>query len=562
MRAILYTLMAVGFLMTAGWTSAQEQTVGLLVNQDEAYEGYTLLAPLFHNTTYLINNDGEVVHAWTHALRPAGTTYLLPDGNLFRGSLTINPALNFGGLGGTIQEVDWEGNVVWEFVYSDSLHALHHDTARLPNGNILMVAWEYHSAEDAIAAGRNPDMLARGALWAEQIIEVRPTPPVGGEIVWEWHLWDHLIQDFDSTKANFGVVEDHPELVDLNYGEAPNADWIHANALNYNAELDQIVLSAPGFFELWIIDHSTMTEEAAGHSGGRSGKGGDFLYRWGNRQAYRAAPEDGQTYFRLQFNHDTQWIEPGLPGAGNMMVFDNGHNRRASMVHEVTLPLDDTGAYRRDADGAFSPPTPVWSYEQPGTFFSLIASGEQRMPNGNTLIAETDTGRIFEVTTEGEIVWQYISPVTDTGPLARNDSIPLFNVERGIQANAVFRAYRYAVDYSAFQGKDLTPMGPLEGAATAIDGTPDLPELFVLSQNFPNPFNPTTSIPFTIRRASAVTLSVYNMLGQHVATLADRHYERGTYVVPFDATGLPSGVYYYRLETDRFISPKAMILAK
>ena len=96
------------------------------------------------------------------------------------------------------------------------------------------------------------------------------------------------------------------------------------------------------------------------------------------------------------------------------MVFDNGHNRRASMVHEVTLPLDDTGGYMRDADGAFSPPTPVWSYEQPGTFFSLIASGEQRMPNGNTLIAETDTGRIFEVTTEGEIVWQYISPVTDT----------------------------------------------------------------------------------------------------------------------------------------------------
>ena len=136
MRAIQYMLMVVGFLMTAGGAMAQGQTVGLFVNQDEAFEGYTLLAPLFHNTTYLINNDGEVVHKWTHALRPAGATYLLPDGNLFRGSLTINPALNFGGLGGTIQEVDWEGNIVWEFVYSDSLHALHHDTARLPNTQI------------------------------------------------------------------------------------------------------------------------------------------------------------------------------------------------------------------------------------------------------------------------------------------------------------------------------------------------------------------------------------------------------------------------------------------
>ncbi|MFQ5571450.1 MAG: aryl-sulfate sulfotransferase, partial [Rhodothermales bacterium] len=423
--------MVIGLLIATGWTStqAQEQTVGLFLNDDRAYEGYTLLPPLFHNTTYLISNDGLAVHSWEHERGPAGATYLLPNGNLLRGSLTINPALNFGGLGGRMQEVAWNGDVVWEFVYSDSLHALHHDMATLPNGNVLMIAWEYHSVADAVAAGRNPDLLQGGALWAEQIIEVRPTPPVGGEIVWKWHLWDHLIQDFDSTKANFGVVEEHPELADVNYGAAPNADWIHMNSLNYNAELDQIILSAPGFREFWVIDHSTTMEEAAGHTGGRSGKGGDFLYRWGNPPAYRA-PISGDPQLRVQFTHDVQWIEPGLPGAGNILVFENGQNSGFSSVRELAPVIDENGAYALAPDGSFSPPELVWNYEQPDVFFSIFASGEQRLPNGNTLITEAQSGRIFEVTPENDIVWEYVNPVASQGPLVQGDSIPRFNPAR------------------------------------------------------------------------------------------------------------------------------------
>jgi len=551
--------MAIGLLIATGWTSvrAQEQTVGLFLNDERAYEGYTLIAPIFHTNTYLVNNEGQLVHSWEHQVGPGSAVYLLPNGNLLRGARVTNPAINFGGLGGRMQEVTWEGAVVWEFLYSDSLHALHHDVARLPNGNVLMISYEYHSADNAAEAGRDPASLPTGAFWPEQIIEVRPTPPEGGEIVWTWRVWDHLIQDLDASKDNFGVVEDHPELVDINYASARNSDWLHMNAINYNAELDQIIMSIPGFHELWVIDHSTTSEEAAGHTGGRSGKGGDLLYRWGNPEAYRKGTSEDR---RLQFQHDVQWIEPGLPGAGNMMIFDNGINRMYSTVREIAPPIDENGAYLFASDSSFSAPEEIWNYDKPGEFFSGFASGQQRLPNGNTLIAEAQTGRIFEIIENGEIVWEYVNPVTNEGPVAQGDSIPPISAERPWLTNSVFRAYRYGVDYPGLQGKDLTPKGTIELAPTATDSEGDIPTGFVLSQNFPNPFNPTTAISFSVPRPSDVTLTVYNVLGQHVTTLTDGRYGQGTYVVHFDATGLPSGVYFYRLESERVISTKMMLL--
>ena len=536
-----------GFLIAAGWTPtrAQEQHVGLFINDERAYEGYTLVVPLFYDTAYLVDNDGLLVQMWSFDTPTAGATYLLPNGNILRGGLTPNANINFGGLGGIVQEVAWDGSIVWEFEYSDDQHALHHDVAYLPNGNILMVAWEHHSAEDAIANGRDPDTLPSGAFWPEQVIEVRPTPPEGGEIVWKWHVWDHLIQDLDPSKANYGVVEDHPGLIDINYAPARQSDWLHVNAINYNAERDEVVLSVPGFNELWVIDHSTTTAEAAGHTGGRHGRGGDLIYRWGNPEAYRAGTAADR---QVQFLHDVQWVEPGLPGAGNILLFDNGLNRQTSAIIELVPPLDDDGFYEQNADGVFGFGDVEWRYENPGTFFSGFASGEQRQPNGNTLIAEAETGRIFEVTTGGDIVWEYVNPVTDEGPLARDEPIPAIN-ERGWLANSVFRAYRYPLDYAGLEGKDLTPFGPIE-LPTDIEEDLAIPTTFALAQNYPNPFNPTTTIPFHVPQRSRVTLAVYNGLGQRIATLTDREYSPGAHTVTFEAAGLPSGVYFYRLEAE------------
>ena len=540
-----------------GETLAQAPTVGLFLEDDRATEGYTVLPPLFHNSTYLIDNRGKLINSWEHGARPGGATYLLPNGNLLRGAFTPNSNINFGGLGGTLEEIAWDGEVVWEFVYSDSLKALHHDYAMLPNGNVLMIAWEFRSLEEAIAAGRDPENLPDAKIWSEQIIEVRPTPPSGGEIVWKWHVWDHLIQDLDSTKANYGVVGEHPELIDLNFGESQTADWLHFNALNYNAELDQIAISVPGFHEMWIVDHSTTTEEAASHEGGDRGKGGDLLYRWGNPAAYRAGTAEDR---KLHFQHDVQWIEPGLPGEGNFMIFDNGVGLDYSTVYELAPPTDDQGNYSRESDGSFTDAEVVWSYSDPLRFNSRFASGMQRLWSGNTRIVEAMTGRVFEVTPEGYVVWIYINPVTDQGPIARTDPIgSLPNLPSWIQPNSIFRAYHYPPDYAGLQGKDLTPKGEIH---TATEDEVTVPEAFTLRQNYPNPFNPTTRIDFAVPRAGNVTLTVYNVLGQEVVTLAERHFAQGEYTVRFEARGLPSGVYLYRLRSGGFSVTRTMLLLK
>ena len=564
MNTKCYRWMAVGLWMMMWGTPvrAQEQTIGLFLNDDRAFEGYTLITPLWHPSTYLINNEGLVVHAWTHEFQPGSAVYLLENGHLLRGARSPNPTFNFGGIGGKVREIAWDDAVVWDFTYSDDRRALHHDVARLPNGNVLMIAWEMKSAEEAIAAGRDPGFLSDDALWPEHIIEVRPTPPEGGEIVWEWYVWDHLIQDFDPTKANYGVVEDHPELIDLNYGPTPIADWLHFNAINYNPVLDQIILSVPRFGELWVIDHSTTTEEAAGHTGGRAGQGGDLLYRWGNPAAYRAGDASDKKLF---FQHDTQWIETGLPGSDHVLIFNNGTTRPGdtpfSTIHELALPVLPDGTYARTPDGAFAPPTPVWQYEQPEEFYSDFASGVQRLANGNTLIAETANGRVFEVTPEGEKVWEYVSPVVLEGPLRQGALIPQGPTPVPTRlANGLFRAYRYGLDYPGLRGRTLEPQGLVELPANIEEG--ETPIKAELHQNYPNPFSTTTAISFQLRQPDHVTLTLFDLLGKRITTLTDRFYSLGTHIVHFDAADLPGGVYLYRLEVGERGSTRAMILAK
>ena len=284
----------------------------------EPMEGLILFAPLRSTETYLINAEKQIVHRWKSEYPPGNSAYLLENGDLLRGAR--DPAFDLfrgGGIGAMVERYSWEGELLWSFRYTSEDYCLHHDIAPMPNGNILMIAWERKSKEEAIAQGRDPDLL-KDDLWPDHVIEVQPDGPDGGKIVWEWHMWDHLVQDFDREKPNYGVIYEHPELIDLNNtGSTPpstpeelrklravgytgggddddddhrrgSADWLHTNAIHYNVELDQIALSAKNFSEVWIIDHSTTTEEAASHRGGKSGKGGDLLYRWGNPWSYKS----------------------------------------------------------------------------------------------------------------------------------------------------------------------------------------------------------------------------------------------------------------------------------
>lgn len=165
----------------------------------------------------------------------------------------------------------------------------HHDFRILPNGNVLLLQVEKKTVAEALAAGFDPsrfqaEITSNGFLLPDSVVEIQPTRPVGGKVVWEWHVWDHLIQDYSSSKANYGNVAAHPEKINpAADGKQIPAFWNHMNALYYNAALDQIVMSVRGNSEIWVIDHSTTTAEAASSSGGKRGKGGDLLYRWGTR---------------------------------------------------------------------------------------------------------------------------------------------------------------------------------------------------------------------------------------------------------------------------------------
>ncbi len=435
------------------------QTVGLFLNTPGACEGYTLFAPKHNTVTYLMDNQGQMVHQWKSEYEPGQTVYLKPNGNLLRCCFTHNRGFTRGGEGGRIEEYDWEGNLVWEYELSTQQRLSHHDIALLPNGNILMLVVEKKTYDDCIAAGFDPRMLRDQELFPDSIVEVQPEPPTGGRIIWEWHVWDHLIQDYDESKSNYGDVSAHPELVDVHCNGRPTpAFWNHMNSIAYNPQLDQILLSVRGCNEIWIIDHGTTTPEAAAHSGGSQGKGGDLLYRWGNPAAYgRGTTEDRQLFEQ----HDAQWIPGDVPGAGHITIFNNGYDRGWSSIEEIDPPVDANGRYSKAESGVFGPTRPLWHYEAKNRndFFSSEISGAQRLPNGNTLICEGVSGNLFEVTPEGLTVWQYINPVVRGGILAQGER-PGKDV-RGHLFNAVFKIHRYQPDYPGLQERNLTPKGEI-----------------------------------------------------------------------------------------------------
>ena len=463
---VLFGVAAVSPLACAPTPTAN--TVGLILNEPEAFDGYTLFNMRQSKTIYLIDNQGRVVHRWDLDA-DALFARLLENGNLLTFA-NVDP-------GRAVREIDPNGNILWEC----SQGIPHHDFLKMPNGNVLLLSRQHKTAEEAIAAGADPDFVSADGLRVPHIVEARPTGPASCEIVWEWSVWDHLIQDLDSSKANYGVVADHPELIDLNYRPSELYDpryWIRSNGIDYNPELDQIILSPRFFGEVWIIDHSTTTSEAAGHHGGKGGKGGDLLFRWGNPRAWRAGTPEDQQLFRP---HNSQWIAPGLPGAGNILIFNNGSEvsefqRGYSSVDEITPPVDGTN-YRLDPGSVYAPAEPVWTYtaERPSDFFAPYISGTQRLPNGNTLICDGVHGTLFEVTPAGKTVWKYINPLTANGPLRQGEPVPIELVDDAERpANLVYRAYRYAPDYPGLQGLDLTPGEPIELRGEFPDFDPDI----------------------------------------------------------------------------------------
>jgi hypothetical protein len=485
--AVAMTLFACNAAMAG--VPSECDTVGLITSCEPAScsDGYKLFAPLNGTQTYLIDNDGLVINEWLDEYPAGNALYMLENGTLLRcsdnGPVDGGPAA--GGDGGCVSIFDWDNTLLWRWCYNTAENRLHHDIEPLPNGNILMISWEVKSTQEALDAGRDPAYItdADGEVWPLVIIEVEPdlNTPDQGTIVWEWKLWDHVIQDFDSTKPNFGVIADEPAKVNLNDGRDGRADWIHANSIDYNETLDQILISTPFYNEMWIINHALTPQEAATDAG-------DLMYRWGNPVAYGRGTVDDQRSF---FQHDARWIPEGHPGAGNITFYNNGQNRPDglySTADELVTPLLNDGTYDLAEGEAYGPAESIVIYQAdiPTDMYSSGLSGVERIANGNTLICQgrgsgTDpaNGKFIEVNDAGEVVWFYINPATPIGPMIQGDA-PI--------NQKAFRCSHYPSDYAGFAGKDMTPGNTVEldrcGGDVDFDGDSDVNDILAIIEAF------------------------------------------------------------------------------
>ena len=471
----------------------EERTVGVLTKNEQLYSpGYNLMT--FGRQIYLFDCDGKVVHEWSSS-RNCFCCYLLENGNLLRDGSDANFAPDFrtGGSAGYVEEVTWEGDVVWSFDQAPYFNNLtHHDLEPLPNGNVLIMSWEKKTKKECEQAGRRPELIPHSEVWDTVILELQPDGEGGADVVWRWSLWDHCVQDFDPSLDNYVKnIKDHPEAFDINFCVAGGIagarnesllfpgvkteslthagnvslrgekDWLHSNSISYDNIRDQIVISLNSVSEIIIVDHSTTISESRGHTGGKSGKGGDILYRWGNAQTYQAGSRMEQRLFN---QHSVQFLRQ-VPGDGKILLFNNGKvpNRKWSTIDEIELPETEpnSGIYVKDKKNGFGPEGPAWSYgpkaNHSNSFYCTHISGVQRLPNGNSLITMGPQGILVEITPNKEEVWRYVSPVCKVGSDSSHSTIVSF-VRQGDHRPedgrfSLFRVLRYAPDYPAFEGK-------------------------------------------------------------------------------------------------------------
>ena len=516
----LITLLAFVLLTQVGY--AQDQTLGVSIfDEEQAMEGYTFFTPNSSNKAYIVDNCGYVVNEYIRGNRPGFSAYLLDNGLMLRANKVFDSFFNQASTGGQVELVDWDNNTVWSYEFNTQQYIQHHDISMMPNGNILVPGWERITPTQQLEYGRKSSNLSFPDLWGEFIYEIKPIGNNEIELVWEWHLKDHFIQDFDDSKANFGNISENIGRVDVNY-KGPGAwnqnnndeDWWHCNAIDYNEDLDQIVLNSRNNNETWIIDHSTTTAEAASDTGGRSGHGGDLIFRWGNPEAY---DKGASSNLKMYGSHGHYWIEDGLSNAGKIMYFNNGDDRPEgyySTIEMIDLAPDADGNYPLDNNGRYLPTQSELVYKAPDPFDfrSTYLSNARQLENGNVFINEGGSGRYFEINADKEIVWQYTNPVTYFGNAQQGEEPP--------NGNSSFRAYKYPLDHPAFVGRDLSPQYLLEGEQGTFCDNPLMSanDIALLNINLFANLDNNILVLENEDHLDIRQIAIHNLMGQQIAS--------------------------------------------
>ena len=375
------------------WT--RNRPLGLVYRDPAlAHSGYTLFSNVEGKHATLIDDEGRIVHRWTH---PEGIQYarLLPGGRLL--FHTGNPAnadppaetTPVGVVGGgahALIELDWDGETVWEYRHRRQ----HHDFARLDNGHTVQLFWEplpdevRRQVRGGYQAPGDPD-----AMLGDVVREIARD----GEVVREWRSWER----FDYARDVICPLERRRE-------------WTHANSISVTPD------------GRWLVSFRQTDTVMLVDPGS-----GEPDWTWGPGE--------------LSHQHHATM----LPG-GRVLLFDNGPHRRGSPGHSRVVEVDP-------ATGEIA-----WKYQPPVllSFVSFMTSGAERLPNGGTLITEGATGRIFEVTAEGETVWEYVSGFTPEGRFGPTPSL--------------FRAHRYEAGDPGLAGRDLDPARWAEATAMLAAG--------------------------------------------------------------------------------------------
>ena len=447
MKKVLFML-AIGSLALIPETFLAFPTVfptgTTIYKPDKAWNGYTIF-PAKGIGPVLIDMNGNVVKQWVDPSY-ASMSKLLPGGYVMRpigGRARVKDHPNANDL----VQLDWDGNIVWKFEKAGQ----HHDYQR--EGNPVGY---YVPGMDPLADKgktlilskkllKNPKITDK-LLYEDYIFEVT----WDGKIVWEW-LWHEHFDELGFDEVAKKTIYRSPNYEPISIEGVEAASWLHINSLSYvgpNRWYD-------AGDERFHPDNVIWDSRQANILGITDKKTGEIVWKVG--PDYTATPAL-RKLGQIIGPHHCHMIPKGLPGAGNILVFDNGG--RAGYGPPNPGSATGSGNARREYSRVleFNPVTLelVWEYTADKVgyrrekFFSFNVSSAQRLPNGNTLITEGAQGRFFEVTPELEIVWEYVNPFFH-GVLCRTCGNPYDWVETTGETeerrNTAYRAYRVPYDW-------------------------------------------------------------------------------------------------------------------